>query len=960
MNLQNADFSVCQNAHIQGMPKRELDIRAVRNRSCGKTKVAEAIKQKEAQETSKAFQSSYGSKVPAHLMNAMLKMWVESFLPKRCVKTLEVGGPFNPSSHNVHVGPLGTVGGPSTVFTTSIKEDVGVAKHKRSVAALEDKTPHVRSKRFISALSSMFPGMSMGMPRGRGGAQKEVSESAQMMKTLLMFSKMQKRRAMQNVKRTTNGRKVYSGDKYNFGSGLYGDTYPGKRKRRSVDNAHTETDVVQPSEPLSRKKRFLFGDAPDVPSAGPPMPSFMSILMGTARDPNTGKKVEFGGDYMKNMMRRSFMSAMPHLAGNTPPGKEPPDVVKNLAPLWYFSRMQRAMRPRPAPMMDGYESYSMMRRASPGSIKSRNRDGYYGDSFPGLGKRKRRSIDNLDAETETANKRVKRQSGEGGNDVITIGDVSIPTDFFKPPERSEEPKYYGGYRKPDDARYYHQYSAPQQHYYHQPQPSRYHQQQQYYRQQLQRQKLQQQQQQQKFYQHYKHLYSLYLQAVGRKPAPPTRNDWTPAAPQVPYAPPPAQQAPLTYNPPAYAQAQTPQAPTSSHNNYAPPPPAAQAPPHNSFHPFPPQQPQMPMQQPGLFSPPQSSNQFFGQPQAPLHFPHAPPPHQSYPVDPFIPNPPLPPLAVTTPLPSRKRRSANLIDLTTLTDLDASWGSNLHRHKRSDDSDKDRSRYNNFFFPQPMFPTTLFSSYFPPRYTTYSNKIGYRQPGGGGVIYGDRLPWTSSWTPPQTKARLAPPGRQPQLPSAQVSRPSPPPLTKGIRQSPVPPAQVNQQAPPSPAQVSRQPPPPPTLFSPSAPVNQSPLQPSAPVNQNPPPSSGIFSPSAPVNPHPMGVSTRRRVKRSDNKDNPDSSPNFLFSPSFFTPFLSPAQNHHNKMGFATGRGGVIYGDHMPWARRIPAAVPYFSNGPAAAAAGPSPTRATSFGGPLDQYFSTHAQSWGQRG
>ena len=933
----------------------------------------------------------------------MLELWVESFLPRRCLKTLDAGGPFNPSSHNVHVGPLGTVSGPSTVYTTSTKDEVGVARQKRAVTEPEVKSPAplVRSKRFLSDLSSMFPGMSMAMPGSRRGAQKEVSESAQMMKTLLLISKIQKRRAMQSVKRYKEGGKIYSGDKYNFGSGLYGDSYSGKRKRRSVD-AKSESQLVESeagssNEPLVRKKRFLFGDAPDVPAAQPAMPSMLSILMGTARDPNTGKKVEFGGDYMKNMMRSSFMSAMPHLAGNTPPGKEPPDVVKNLAPIWYFSRMQGAMRPRRPLMMNGYESYHMMRRASPGSIKSRNRDGYYGDSFPGMmGKRRRRSVDSgvdVDSDSVKANKRVKRQSEEGSNDVITIGDLSIPTDFFKPAERSEEPKYYGGYKQPDDARYYHRYSAPQHHYYQPPQQSRYHQQQHYYRQQLQRQKQLQQQQQQKFYQQYSHLYSLYLQAVGAKQAQPTSNQWAPPAtrqaPQTPPAHPPAQQRAPVYTPPAPAHSLPAQSPPP--NNYGPPPryahsPAAQAPPNSNIFPaFPPQPTPPIMHQHRPFSAPQSSNQLFGPPQAQSHYLPVPPPPQTYPIDPFIPNPPLPPLSMTTPLPSRKKRSIELGEV---------WGTELHRHKRSDDSDKDKTRYNKFFFPQAMFTPALFSSYFPPRYSVYSNKVGYHQPRGGGVIYGDRLPWRSSWAPPQIQARPAtpvapkpPPTSVP--PSARVSqRPAQPspflsPSAPASRQPPptsgsvVPPARVSQQPPQSSAvfspsaPASRQPPPTSGSVLPPARVSQQPPQssavfsPSAPVSRRLPSSSAPLSPSslglfpalqsAPVSLHPPPVPTHRRVKRSDNKDNPDSSPNFLFGPPFFSSFLFPVQNHHNKVSYSAGRSGVVYGDQMPWARPTPVA-PHLSS---SAASAPS-AASSSFGGPLDQYLSMDARPWGQRG
>ena len=931
------------------------------------------------------------------------------------------------------------------MYTTGVEKDVGVARQKRDTTATTEESkageemPHVRSKRFLSdlaGLTNMFPGMSMTLPGRRGSGQKEVSESAQMMKTLMLISKIQRRKAAQNVKRNTSGQQGYSGEKYNFGSGMYGDSYPGKRKRRSViteaEANLVDGNVGSSSQPLSRKKRFLFGEPPDAPST-PPMPSFFSILMGTARDPNTGKKVEFGGDYMKHMMRRNFMAAMPHLGANTPPGKEPPDMVKNLAPLWYFSQVQRSMMPRPAPMMNRYHSYNTMHRDSPGSVKSKNRDGYYGDHFP-MGKRKKRSADsvvNMESSDKPVGKRVKRQS-EGNNDVITIGDLSIPTDFFKPPERSEEPKYYGGYKKPDDVRYYHQYSAPRQSYYYQtPRPSVYHQQQQYYQQQLQRQKQQQQQQQQKFLHHYRHLYSLYLQAIRAKQAPPTTNQWTPpAAPQVPYAPPPAQPPAPAHLPPAPAQAPPtpPQSPPPF--NYAPPPPAyshspaAQAPPNDAFVNFAPHQSQTPMHQQGPLALPQSSHQYYGQSQS-AYYPPSPPQMQSYPLDPFIPNPPLPPARVTTALPSRRKRSTNVGDMA---DLDSSsWGTELHRHKRSDDSDKDKRSYSNFYFPKTLFSPALFSPYFPPQHSVFSNKVGYQQPSGGGVIFGDRLPWTSAWKQWRPQARpvapLVPVNRQPPPPpAAPLSGQSPPrPASPISGQLPPPPAApLSSQLPPPPASIppspltSGQPAPPP------APVNNQ-LPPfSAPVSGQPAPPSPFMSPSAPVNfqPLPAGMPAHRRVKRSDNNDNPDSSPNFLFGPQFFSPFLYPTQNHHNKIGFSTGMGGVVYGDQMPWARRAPpppalrmsnpaaappppplrmsspAAAPpppalRMSSPPAAppppalrmyspaaappppalrmsspAAAPPPPLRmvrpssaSSSFGGPLDHYASTQSRHWG---
>ncbi|BFZ11161.1 hypothetical protein BsWGS_14200 [Bradybaena similaris] len=119
-----------------------------------------------------------------------------------------------------------------------------------------------------------------------------------------------------------------------------------------------------------RTKRFLFGEMAEFQ----PMPSLFSIMMGTATDPNTGKPIEFGGDVMRNMMLNSFTSFLPP-AAQPPPGKEPNELVKIMAPMWYFSNMQQAMGSRPG---------SRTRTASSRTYdKKQNNHGYYGDTVPG-------------------------------------------------------------------------------------------------------------------------------------------------------------------------------------------------------------------------------------------------------------------------------------------------------------------------------------------------------------------------------------------------------------------------------------------------------------------------------------------------------------------------------------------------------------------------------------------------
>lgn len=158
----------------------------------------------------------------------------------------------------------------------------------------------------------------------------------------------------------------YMRDKYNLGTMSFGNAILRRKREVSKTNEDKSGSVKR------RTKRFLFGEMAEFQ----PMPSLFSIMMGTATDPNTGKPIEFGGDIMRNMIVNSFTSLLPP-AAQPPPGKEPNELVKIMAPMWYFSNVQQAMGAHPS---------SPTRTASSSSRtydRKQNNHGYYGDIVPG-------------------------------------------------------------------------------------------------------------------------------------------------------------------------------------------------------------------------------------------------------------------------------------------------------------------------------------------------------------------------------------------------------------------------------------------------------------------------------------------------------------------------------------------------------------------------------------------------
>ncbi|XP_059140757.1 uncharacterized protein LOC131928686 [Physella acuta] len=374
------------------------------------------------------FRQAYDKTIPAHYLKDLLTMWVESSLPAHCSKNTTSGlSKFNPSSTLDSGGPLGTLGPSGSVYTTSL-----TSKRRRDTSQSNTHFDDVinavdpelsRQKRFI-----IYTGTPADYGTGTFGSgiadpaspAREVTEAEQMMKAMLMLSNYQKTRLTHEMRTgRISGGSSSGGEKPPIGSGMYGEQYPGRKKREAGSLLHAV------ARGLSRRKRFLLSmfDA-ETPTPGP---SIFSIMSGTARDPNTGKPLEFGGDAMKNMMVNQFVSTLPFSA-QPPPGKEPADFVKNMAPLWYYSRLQRSMSPQPrfySPHPHG--SYNYIPKTYHHQ-QQRNRDGYYGDAFPG--KRKRRSASGSDG---------------GSTDVITIGDLTIPIEFFKPADLpGDTPAYTSG------------------------------------------------------------------------------------------------------------------------------------------------------------------------------------------------------------------------------------------------------------------------------------------------------------------------------------------------------------------------------------------------------------------------------------------------------------------------------------------------------------------------------------
>merc|ERR1719210_1342180 len=120
-----------------------------------------------------------------------------------------------------------------------------------------------------------------------------------------------------------------------------------------------------------------------------PRPTPMSIMMGTARDPSTGKKID-AGDFFAMNMQNNFHYAM--TGRMLPPGKEGNDFVQMMAPMWAYNKMKSRMA-----MMPGNPNNYDPRDpgSNPHLLTQRNRAqmsrGYYGDSLPTHRGRRRRS-----------------------------------------------------------------------------------------------------------------------------------------------------------------------------------------------------------------------------------------------------------------------------------------------------------------------------------------------------------------------------------------------------------------------------------------------------------------------------------------------------------------------------------------------------------------------------------------
>nr|QOW64991.1 hypothetical protein [Cepaea nemoralis] len=330
----------------------------------------------------------YDKKAWPNNFKKLLPHWVESHMPASCGKrrsygkhisrpSMDAKGIYAMSSKIRHTREV--VDGnfenevhrlKRSILTADDDELKAILRGRRNTHrghAANDKDGSAvlyRHKRFIVPGSSVpvpdFTSMSLGS--ANPGPGREISESAQMMSNLLMLTKLQKSRVAQEYRNI--GRNSYIEDRVSFGSGMYGDSYPGKKKRE-VENYIAYNEAGMGPEALAegklRKKRFMFVTEP---SEFPATPSLFSIFQGTALDPNTGKRLEFGGDVMKRAFGSTLMSFLPP-GFQPPPGREPGDFIKSVAPLLLYNS------------------------ASPGSAKKQNGNGLFGDTLPGKKKRKR-------------------------------------------------------------------------------------------------------------------------------------------------------------------------------------------------------------------------------------------------------------------------------------------------------------------------------------------------------------------------------------------------------------------------------------------------------------------------------------------------------------------------------------------------------------------------------------------
>ncbi|XP_035828558.1 extensin-like [Aplysia californica] len=419
--------------------------------------------------------------------------------------------------------------------------------------------------------------------------------------------------------------------------------------------------------------------------------------------------------------------------------------------------------------------------------------------------------------------RKKRASGDdnsdsssSNNDVITFGDFSVPVDFFKPsenapPARAPPPPVYIQYVPYPSLR-----QTP-------PRPAY-------------------------FPQRFPPAANPYGYFPPQPRYPPPRSPYTPYAPPPAFVPPYAAQAHRRYK--------------RSDNKDKGDNSASSFFPTSFFSPL-----FSPFQTSPLFTPPRVASPFFGP------SPFFRPPRVA---SPYFPPNPFP--STPNKIAYRNPRGQGVIygDRMPWAQSPAAGGQPRRRVKRSDNNDNPESNTSpNFFsspFFSPFFPSYRPSPYFSPSFfsSPMTNKIAYKNTGGQGLIYGDRMPWAQK------------PGPQPLMQTSPVLNQSPP-----MRQS---------------------------------------------ANSAQTLTSGVTSPGSQPLTSPAAHQPHRRFKRSDNKDNKDSSytfPSFFPSP-FFSPFTPPSPPLNpsrfffrqypppsNKIGYRGGRGqGVIYGDRLPWAPRSP--------------------------------------------
>ncbi|BFZ21285.1 hypothetical protein BsWGS_24324 [Bradybaena similaris] len=941
-------------------------------------------------------------------LKKLLPLWIESYMPVNCIKprsfrrhssrpSSDAKGVFAMSSKMRHTREVINDNFQYEVprFRRSIlpatdDQMIAILRDKRStnvndaVGETDNSDILYRQKRFLAPGSSVpapdFSAMTLGTLNPTPG--REISESAQMMNSLLMLTKLQKSRVSQEYRNI--GRNSYIGDRVSFGSGMYGDSYPVRRKREISNNIANYDTGVRPDVLAGsnlRRKRFLFNVEPTEVLK---TPSLFSIHQGTALDPNTGKRLEFGGEAMNRAFGSTLMSFLPP-GFQPPPGTEPGDFIKTVSPLL------------------------LANNGGVANIKTRHRNGLFGDALPGKRKRKRSPDDSSkdvvrlgDIPVDLFGRKGEAKSSETSpillpsvypinhkpipphklikslalnrhnnnklwnlatayynlfpsffplppqlllgrkrrstnSDVVTIGDVTIPVDFFKPQDRQS----YEDSRSEQDS------SSP-------PAPP------------LQQRGKNASQNTRHIHQAYQSIIASYKQALHDS----QHNNLNlykilqrPVAqqsPQIVYQNPPAavphpqryptylpttshsrpllyvpnsatiqHPAPLTQTSPLLFQPQSqppfissPLNPPPSYLLNPPPPlPLVPPPPPPPFIPFPPPPPYIPPPQPPSIQPQPLSKSI--NLLSPIH--NAPP--QEYLIPPPQNHYPPPPVNAFLP-PTQQHRG--------------------QRIKRSNDpSDKSSNSYN---FSPSIFPfnaPSIFAptSYIPQVYSSQSNKIGHRD-SSGGIIYGDRPLWQHQPSSSLMPASVVPTSRYPatntnkhsSLPGSGFSQLPASPARSGIPQFPpivysptnALPLGFNtprgvlygDRIPGSGADTSPQSPSiQPQLLSKSF-NSLPPIHNVAPQEYLIPPPPNHY-PSPPVNAFlpPTQQHRGQRIKRSNDASD-KSSNNYNFSPSIF-PFNTPSifaptpyipqvySSQSNKIGHRDPSGGIIYGDRPLW-------------------------------------------------